>query len=209
MNYVLGLVNKDRQTAGLSPVVLNFNAAAQQHAQDMLDNHYVAHWGTDGLKPYMRYTVAGGLNYEGENSDGYTTSAPSIDVKGQIQKMENDMMAEIAPNDNHRVNILNKWHKKVNIGVAYNNNSVYLVQQFEGDYVEYFQPPTINGNVLSFSGRFNQPGMIPSYVAINYDPLPQPIPGSQLNDPNSPYHHYGLTNIIGQVFATSSSRSHL
>jgi hypothetical protein len=199
MNYVLGLVNKDRQANGLNPVVLNFNAAAQQHAQDMLDNKYVAHWGTDGLKPYMRYTLAGGLNIEGENSDGYSTNAPSIIIKGQIQKMEEGMMAEVAPNDSHKQTILNKLFKKVNIGVAYSNNSVYLVQQFEGDYLEYYQPPTINGNILSMSGRFTQPGIVPFYVGINYDPLPQPLQGPQLNDPNSPYHHYGLTNIIGQV----------
>jgi uncharacterized protein YkwD len=128
MNYVLGLVNKDRQAKGLSPVVLNFNAAAQQHAQDMLDNRYAAHWGTDGLKPYMRYTLAGGLNKEGENSDYLSTGAPKIDVKAELQAFETDMMAENPPNDSHRQNILNKWHKKVNIGVAYNNNSIALVQ---------------------------------------------------------------------------------
>jgi len=66
--YALELINKDRRTAGLDPVVLNYNKAAQLHAEDMLDNLFLSHWGTDGFKPYMRYTAGGGINYEVENS---------------------------------------------------------------------------------------------------------------------------------------------
>jgi len=63
--YVLSLVNTDRQTAGLPPVTLAYNSAAQTHAQDMFKNFYGSHWGTDGLKPYMRYTNAGGPEQRG------------------------------------------------------------------------------------------------------------------------------------------------
>jgi uncharacterized protein YkwD len=205
MTYVLGLVNKDRQANGLTAVVLNFDAAAQQHAQDMLDNQYVAHWGTDGQKPYMRYTVAGGLNKEGENSAYYSTSAPKIDVKAQLQALETGMLAETPPNDGHRQNILNKWHKKVNIGVANNNNSVALVQQFEGDYIEYYQPPTITGNLFSLNGRFTQPGIVLNNIAVTFDDLPQKLTGQQLM--NGPYHSYGLGKVLGQVFPPAPAGS--
>jgi uncharacterized protein YkwD len=199
--YALDLINQDRKSGGLNPVVLNYNAAAQEHAKDMVANHFIAHWGTDGLKPYMRYTTYGGLNYEDENSAYYASSASLSDIKTRLQSLEKTMMTDDAgSNWAHRDNILNKWHKKVNIGIAYDSNSMALVQQFEGDYLEFFQPPSLKGTIISLSGRINQPDIKLNNIAINFDPAPQPLTGPQLNDPNSPYHRYGLTEIIGQIF---------
>jgi hypothetical protein len=165
----------------------------------MLKNHYLAHWGTDGQKPYMRYTLAGGLNYEQENS-AFSTSSEKIDIKRELQALENEMMNhDEASNWGHRDNILNKWHKKVNLGIAYDNNTVALVQQFEGDYVEFYGKPTIVENKLTLNGRFLESGMILNNISINYDPWPEPISRTKLNNPDSPYHHYGLDNILGQV----------
>jgi uncharacterized protein YkwD len=197
--YMLDLINKDRQSAGLNPVVLNYNSAAQKHAQDMLDNNYqAAHWGTDGYKPYMRYTVEGGLNYEQENS-AYYSSSKSLDLNQQLKNLQSAMMAEVPPNDPHRVNILNKWHKKVNLGIASNANTLALVQQFEGDYVAYSLPPTLNGNILSLTGHFLQPEIKLNNISIAYDAPPQPLTSDQLtNDPQ--YHHYGLGERLGIIF---------
>jgi hypothetical protein len=71
--------------------------------------------------------------------------------------------------------MLNKWHKKVNLGISYNTNTVTLVQQFEGDYIEYSLPPTLEGNTLSLTGRFLEPGFTLNNISIAYDALPQPI----------------------------------
>jgi uncharacterized protein YkwD len=194
--YALDLINADRAAKGLSAVTLGFNAAAQLHAKDMLTNNYLAHWGTDGKKPYMRYTDAGGLNYEGENS-AYSSGSDTRDPKREIKALEEAMMAE-GPGGSHYENILNPRHKKVSIGVASSSTTVALVHQFEGDYVEYFQPPTLTGSVLSLSGRFKQAGLKVNNVAITYDPLPQPISGPDLM--NGPYHSYGQGSTLGQVF---------
>lgn len=198
--YMLGLINKDRQDAGISPVILNYNAAAQIHAQDMLDNNYqAAHWGTDGFKPYMRYTDAGGLNYEQENSAYYFRNNP-INVKSEIQKLQHTMMYDDAAcNWSHKENILNKWHKKVNLGIAFNTNTVTLVQQFEGDYVEFSRPPSINGNIITLTGRFLQSGFKLNNISIAYDDLPQPISPTLLTS-DMQYHHYGLGQRLGLIF---------
>jgi hypothetical protein len=186
-NYMLGLINQDRQTAGLSPVVLGFNAAAQQHAQDMFDNYFISHWGTDGFKPYMRYTLAGGTNYEQENSAYSGWFDPSqnpdqymnIDVKQELQYLESEMMYDDAgSNWGHRDNILNKWHKRVNLGIAYDEKRVALVEQFEGDYVDFDLPPELSGDILSLSGNTNL-GSINS-VFISYDRLPRPLTHDEL-----------------------------
>ena len=57
---MLELINDERVSAGLNPVVLGDNAAAQLHAEASLENCFSSHWGIDGLKPYMRYSLAGG-----------------------------------------------------------------------------------------------------------------------------------------------------
>ncbi|HLC23617.1 MAG TPA: CAP domain-containing protein, partial [Dehalococcoidia bacterium] len=131
VQYVLDLINKDRADYGLAPVTLGANQAAQKHADDMLAGFFLSHWGTDGHKPYMRYTLEGGVNYDMENS-AYTgwydkSENPdryvALDVKVALQKLEYAMMYDDAGSDwGHRDNILNKWHKKVNIGIAYDGH---------------------------------------------------------------------------------------
>jgi uncharacterized protein YkwD len=201
MNFVLDLINKDRTSDPylMPKVELNFNGAAQMHAQDMIDNHVqAAHWGTDGLKPYMRYTLGGGLNYDLENSC-YVEASTKLEVKQELLKFEQDMMNnDEASNWSHRDAIINKWVKKVNIGIAYTENAVALVQDFEGDYLEYYQPPTLNGNILSLSGKFTLANVNLNNVTITFDDLPQPISSSDLSN-NPEYHHYGLGSQIGLI----------
>ena len=169
------------------------NAAAQIHAQDMFDNYFLSHWGTDGLKPYMRYTIAGGTNYEEENSaysGWYDRSvdpghyAP-IDPKAELKQLEYQMMYDDAgSNWGHRDNILNEWHKRVNIGIAYDTRRLTLVEQFEGDYIQFTGLPALDNGLLSLSGNVTL-GALDS-VAVFYDPLPQPMMQSDLlNGPRS------------------------
>jgi uncharacterized protein YkwD len=196
--YALGLINQDRQAAGLPVVALDFNAAAQKHAQDMLDNLFLSHWGTDGLKPYMRYTDEGGLNYEAENSafSGplQKVSAGSnyarLDPRGEVKSLEYSMLNEDASSNwGHRDNILNPWHKRVSLGIAYDSYHVPFVEQFEGDYLEWIQPPAISGDVLSLAGRLTDPSLALKNVNICFDPLPQPLSAQQLN---TGAHNYSL-----------------
>ena len=68
--YMLSLINAERKKAGVGAVVLGDNIAAQMHAEAALDNCFSSHWGVDGLKPYMRYSLAGGYQSNGENVSG-------------------------------------------------------------------------------------------------------------------------------------------
>ena len=51
-------------------VVLGANNAAQLHAEASLQGCYSSHWGSNGLKPYMQYSLAGGYQSNGENGSG-------------------------------------------------------------------------------------------------------------------------------------------
>ena len=108
---------------------------------------FASHWGIDGLKPYMRYSLAGGYQSNGENgsgsdycikaSDGYRAIA-RVSTPRFVQAMEGWMGSP-----GHRRNILGRWHKKVNIGLAWDRYNFLAYQHFEGDYVEYDELPSI------------------------------------------------------------------
>ena len=186
--YALKLINDARTAAGLNEVTLDDNYAAQSHADDMRANCFAGHWGSDGMKPYMRYTLAGGQQYSAENvsgldycimaSDGYRAN---INVKQDIR----DSMTGLMESPGHRRNILNPYHRKVNIGLAWDDYNFQIVQLFVGDYVEYHATPHIEDGVLSFSGKVSDPVEIDGEDALGaqiyYDPLPYALTRGQLS----------------------------
>ena len=154
--FMLGLINAERQKAGVPPVAMGRNVAAQLHAEVSLDNCFSGHWGVDGLKPYMRYSLAGGYQANSENasgtdyciqvSDGYRALD---DIEAEIRKMMDGWMNSPG----HRRNILDKWHRKVNIGLAWDRYNITGYQHFEGGYVEFARLPEIRDRNLILSGR--------------------------------------------------------
>ena len=67
---LLNLTNEARAKAGVPPVQMGTNPAAQLHAEAALDGCYSSHWGPVGLKPNHRYTLTGGTGADGENWSG-------------------------------------------------------------------------------------------------------------------------------------------
>jgi uncharacterized protein YkwD len=125
--YMLQLINRDRASMSLPPVVLEdgpATRAGQAHAGDMAANGYLGHWGTDGSVPEQRFTEAGGVDMVLENASCFTDEqrrtldpAPLIDPKN-LDLAEDMFFHEQPPRDGHRKNILKPWHTKVGIGVA-------------------------------------------------------------------------------------------
>ena len=69
-------------------------------------------------------------------SDGYRSLEP---IEEEIREAMEQWMASPG----HRRNILDRWHKKVNPGLAWDRYNVKAFQHFEGDYVEFDRLPTI------------------------------------------------------------------
>ena len=155
---MLELINGDRQANGLDLVTLGDNPAAQEHAEEMSANGYLSHWGMDGMKPYMRYTLAGGVNYEGENASGVITSswldvlARAVFPEEQLQETQQGFMESPG----HRRNIVDPLHKKVNLGIACNRTTCAVVQQFAGEYVKFSEKPAIVDGVLVMAGQLDK-----------------------------------------------------
>ncbi len=185
---MLELINQARARAGAPPVILGDNHAAQLHAEAGLDNCFSSHWGIDGLKPYMRYSLAGGYQSNGENGRGSDYCITPYDGYRANQTIEQEIREAMywwMNSPGHRRNILDKWHKKVNIGLAWDNYNFNAAQHFEGDYVEYDSVPAINDiGALSLAGqvknsaRFDQDDYFD--ISIYYDSPPHRLTRGQI-----------------------------
>ena len=179
---MLQLINAERTKAGLNTLQLGSNEAAQLHAEDMLRQGYLSHWNTEGLKPSMRYVLAGGEGVGAENISGPTYYVePCIEIGCLRDPFEQlgDHMEGLMASIGHRWNILDEFHVFANLGIAYNGRTSTVVQQFEGDYLKYIRKPTIKNGALKFSGVLFR-GLVLHSVHLQYDPLPEPLTFAQL-----------------------------
>ena len=184
---MLQLINAERDAAGLEPVALGANAAAQLHAEASLAGCFSSHWGLDGLKPYMRYSLAGGYQANAENGSGLDyciTEADSYAEIGSVEQEIREAMAGWMESPGHRSTILDPWHRAVNVGLAWDRFNFVAIQHFEGGYVEYRQLPEIReghlvleGAVTNGAGFGGRDGL---GIQVYYDPPPGPLTPGQL-----------------------------
>ena len=195
---MLELINDARRAAGAPDVQLGTNAAAQQHAEQMVDGCFHSHWGLDGLKPYMRYSLLGGYQSNAENVRGaarffgFDQCAVASSVqRPPLEFLVLDAMEAWLQSPGHRRNLLDPAHRLVNIGIAWRGGDAYIfraVQHFEGDYTRLGQLPSLVGGVLTLSGRAingASPGSNPA-LYVYYDPQPEPQARAAL-DATGPY----------------------
>ena len=112
----------------------------------------------------------------------------------------------------HRENILNKWHKTVSLGIACNKYTCSVVENFEGDYVEFTQTPRISkAGVLTFAGELKQ-GFSMTNIHVWHHETPHPLTLGQLDasysyntgqtpaifitDPPAPGYYYSASDLL-------------
>ena len=80
--------------------------------------------------------------------------------------------------------MLDPDHRKVNIGIAWDRYNSPIFQHFEGDYVEYTEPPTFTGGVLSLAGNVkNGVGFTSTEdfdIQVFYEQPPHPLTAGQV-----------------------------
>jgi hypothetical protein len=181
---------------GLEPVKLSDNQAAQVHAEDVLDAKLISHWITNGEKPYMTYTRYGGLGGVGQNVayTGYDKEVYDKCVTGeyyclkvnpfeQIELHQYGMMYddEECCENGHRDNILNKLHTHVSIGMAFDDYTFVIVQNFEDLYIDWNTPisydessnsVTLRGSVVNNLDTYSNNDLDIYAVDVYYDPTP-------------------------------------
>jgi hypothetical protein len=205
--FALSLINHDRANESLSPVTLSPIMSAQEHASSMLRFRYFSHMNINGLKPYARYGAAGGKGAVFENI-AYCTSSPPMfatanSVTSVLEKLEWDMMYDDAKSKNlHRDNILNPFHNRVSIGVAFDNESVYFVQDFENSYLQIAEPFVPLDHEFMISGDTSVNVEKPN-VAIYFDSWPTQIELSRIQYDLKYGGSYAMGDFVGGVFPES------
>lgn len=197
VQYAFELINTDRTKYGEIELTLTDNNVAQKHADELLFTCMTSYWSHNGLKPYMRYSVAGGEGGVMENVRVLGTpnlkkhwteeSIKQIIAWNQYSMVEDDKESDWQ----HAKNILYPLHNNVEIGIAWNNFCVAIVQQFEHDYIDWKQYPRIgSNNVLELSGEIQFNSTLQN-IDIFFDPTPVPLSDQQIisTPPRSNYGH--------------------
>ena len=185
--HMLQLINEARATNGIPPVTLGRNNVAQIQADRMLHDCVLSHWGTDGLKPYMRYSLAGGYQTNGENALTYNECGLAdtmLQWNDEPMEMVSDAVDDWLDSPGHRETMLSPSYSKVNIGLAWDRNTFKAVQHFEEDHVVLPRLPDIQDGELTLEGRLKEKyefdGQYPLMAVILYDPRPRTLTRAQL-----------------------------
>ena len=179
---MLRLINEARAEAGVPPVRLGTNPAAQEHAEAMSAGCFSSHWGLDGLDSFMRYTLSGGTQARAENVSGnhLCVDWPFEPIATGIRAVMDNLMASPG----HRGAILDQWSRTVSIGISGTPTSALsVVQLFEGAFVTYEAAPAVEEGVFSMVGQVRDGAALqPTFgVQLYYDPPPRPLTRGQLS----------------------------
>lgn len=103
---MVGLVNQERTTRGIKPLVEDnkLRAVARAHSEDMFRRGYFSHVDPDGHDPFWRMTEAG-INF--------TAAGENLAYAPDVTLAFNGLMNSPG----HRANILNPDYGKIGVGV--------------------------------------------------------------------------------------------
>ncbi|HBY98652.1 MAG: CAP domain-containing protein [Ardenticatenaceae bacterium] len=146
---VVWRTNLERERAGVPPLKLEplLTAAARGHSQDMADNDFFSHTGSDGSTPWDRIERAG---YTGWSALAENIAA-GYDSPGAV-------VAGWMGSKGHRENLLNPAYREVGVGYSYLANdqgsvnySHYWTQDFGARFDVY--PVVIEDEQISVTRR--------------------------------------------------------
>lgn len=181
VQYALTEINVERTNHGLENVTLSPITSGQIHAENLLKLGCVSHWDGKGLKPYMRYTKAGGKGALGENCAGSWTSG-IVDPFEAIEHLNWKMIYEDAESDwGHRDTLLNPKYNRVSIGIAYDYNNLFLVQDFEAYYIKEIDI-AVSGSYVELDCILTIDNSV-KQIGIFYDIYPSKLSVEQLENP--------------------------
>jgi uncharacterized protein YkwD len=131
---VLARVNDARTANGLQPYTLSadLSKASAAHTALMINGCGLSHQcpGEAGLGD--RFTAAGvPWTSAGENIGYGSAGSSEAAIVGAANGLTDSMLAEVAPNDGHRRNLLNSGFKYIGLAVVRDGNGlVWMTQDF-------------------------------------------------------------------------------
>jgi uncharacterized protein YkwD len=157
---LLERINRDRAAHGVPPVRYDSRAslAGDLFCLDAALSGSWGHWDLQGRAPYLRWGLAGGVDFHGENTASYSVSDGRVrrPVAELLLQVQEAMMAETPPSDGHRRTILDPGFTHVGIGAAVVGGEFRMSQEFTRavfEWVEIPGRPLRAGQQARFAGR--------------------------------------------------------
>jgi len=191
--YQLAYINKSREKHGVPPVKLDILASrvANRMAREGCAAGFSGHWNTRGEKPYQRYALAGGTDHVSENAASrWSSAAMAVSLENYRSFMaasHDEFMAEVAPNDGHKQNVIAKEHNYVGLGACIEGKQFRYYEEYVDRYMECDPlPATVAaGDSLAVRVKPLAPSAVVYAVVVFWEPLPTPMTASDINSRHS------------------------
>jgi uncharacterized protein YkwD len=184
----LDIINKSRKKNNAPAVKLDILASrvANKMAKEAAENEFLGHWNLEGEEPYLRYAFAGGYDHVSENafgqwsSDNYTASSQAI--ASMMKAGHESFMAERAPADGHKTNIIEKSHNYAGIGYFLKEKQFRYYEEFIDRYFEFENIPSEvkTGDKFSITVKTNGNNYM-YYMIIYKEKFPHSLTPAEIN----------------------------
>jgi uncharacterized protein YkwD len=183
---VVAQINGARAELSLPPLAYDstLERVGDLHCRILIDEGGDGHFSRGGVPPYLRYLLAGGSGFHGENVGSYWTTGTVADsaLARILSTSVEDMLAEVPPNDGHRRSLLDPWVTNVGVGLAVRGGEVRMTHELATEVTQSWAPPpsaAAPGTLMSLSGRLAKPWQ-PEAVEVLWEELPRPLSDAQL-----------------------------
>jgi uncharacterized protein YkwD len=197
-HVLLERINRDRVIAGAPPLRYETRASlvGDLFCLDAALGGFWGHWDRQGRPPYVRWGLAGGLDFHAENAAAVSSTAGLIErsTLDLLLDSHQAMMNEQPPDDGHRRTILDPRFTHVGIGVAVAGGHFRMTEEFTRvvfDWMDVPATPLSAGALATFAGR-PQPGWEVGMIEIRHEPPPEPLSLLQLRRRGS----YGYPQVV-------------
>jgi len=175
-------LNRERRAAGSAPVAYDLLGASVGDAfcLDAATSRSSGHWDTSGRPPYLRWALAGGVDYHGENFSALTRTGADVDeseVSRFLLDAHSQMMAELPPDDGHRRTALDPEWTHVGIGAAVAGGEFRMVEEYSRRvalWVEIPRGPVSARARAPFAVKL-PPGWTLVSLEVAFEPAPRPM----------------------------------
>jgi len=182
-------INKNRAKYGASPVELDILASrvANRMCKESCENNFMGHWNMRGEKPYHRYAFAGGLDHIAENASAKWSSASFPDnintYKEFMMEAHDSFMDEVAPNDGHKQNCIEKDHNYVGLGCYLFKGQFRYYEEFLDRYIDFLDVKTetkVNNEIIIKVKPLSEKQNV-YIVTTGYEDFPKPLTPDEIN----------------------------
>jgi len=184
----LGVINRSRKKFNAPPVKLDILASrvANKMCSEAAREGYIGHWNLAGEEPYLRYAFAGGQDHISENIYGEWSSEPfGISDQAILSGMKEGhmkFMAEKAPANGHKMNIIEKSHNWIGIGFAVYGKQFRYSEEFIDRYLDFENiPEELKPGEKSTLTIKPGDGNFLYFMIIYRQKFPEPVRVSELN----------------------------